>query len=105
MANGTGSGASTPGATGLQSPLGTWAVGSDGTETLTRYYCESDSNGVGFCSANDIAWNVTNGSNYGQTRAWKLLATAGDNIYVMERLTDMGDSFDQYRVNVYTKTN
>ena len=105
LANGTGAGSSTPGASALQSPLGTWAVGSDGTETLTRYFCESDSNGVGFCSANDIAWNVANGDNYGQTRTWKLLATSGNNIYVMERLTDMGDSFDQYRVNVYTKTN
>jgi hypothetical protein len=105
LADGTGAGAFTPGAAGLQSPLGTWAVGSDGTETLTRYYCEADSNGVGFCSANDIAWNIANGNTYGQTRAWKLLATSGNNIYVMERLTDIGDSFDQYRVNVYTMTN
>ena len=105
LGNGTGAGSSVPGASALQSPLGTWAVGSDGTETLTRYYCESDSNGVGFCSAGDIQWNLSNGNDYGQTRSWKLLATSGNNIYVMERLTNMGDSYDQYRVNVYTKTN
>ena len=80
-------------------------VGSDGTETLTRYYCESDSKGVGFCSPDDITWNLNNGNDYGQTRSWKLLATSGANVYVMERLTNLGDSFDQYRVNVYTKTN
>ena len=105
QADGTGAGSSTPGASGLQTPLGTWVVGSDGTETLTRYYCESDSKGVGFCSPDDITWNLNNGNDYGQTRSWKLLATSGANIYVMERLTNLGDSFDQYRVNVYTKTN
>ncbi len=105
LANGTGSGSYTPGASALLTPLGTWAIGSDGSETLTRYYCEPDSNGIGFCSAGDIAWNLNNGYDYGQTRTWKLLATSGSNIYVMERLTNMGDSFDQYRVNVYTKTN
>ena len=105
QADGTGAGSSTPGASGLQAPLGTWVVGSDGTETLTRYYCESDSKGVGFCSPDDITWNLDNGNDYGQTRSWKLLATSGANVYVMERLTNLGDSFDQYRVNVYTKTN
>ena len=105
LADGTGSGSNTPGATELYKPLGSWAIGQDGTETLTRYYCESDSSGVGFCSAGDIAWNVDNGYAYGQARAWKLLATAGSNIYVMERLSNLGSTFDQYRVNVYTKTN
>ena len=105
QANGTGAGSSIPGASALQSPLGTWVVNADGSETLTRYYCEPDSNGVGFCSAGDITWNLNNGYDYGQTRTWQLLATSGNNIYVMERLTNMGDSLDQYRVNVYTKTN
>ena len=105
QADGTGAGSSTPGASALQSPLGTWTVLKDGTESLTRYYCETDDKGVGFCSEGDIAWNVANGSNYGQTRSWKLLATSGNNDYVMERLTNLDGSYDQYRVNVYTKTN
>ncbi len=105
LQNGTGSGSSVPGAASLQTPLGTWAVGADGSETLTRFYCESDSNHVGFCSAGDIAWNVSNGNNWGQTRTWTLLATSGNNIYVMERLTNLDGSYDQYRTNVYTKTN
>ena len=105
LANGTGSGSNSPGTAGLYTPLGTWAIGSDGSETLTRYYCESGSDGVGFCSDADIAYNVNNGYSYGQKRAWKLLATAGNNVYVMERLTTLGDTYDQYRVNVYTKTN
>jgi len=36
---------------------------------------------------------------------WKLLATSGSNVYVMERLTNLDGSYDQYRVNVYTTTN
>ncbi len=60
---------------------------------------------MGFCSANDIAFNLNNGNDYGQLRTWQLLATSGNNVYVMERLTNLGDSLDQYRVNVYTKTN
>jgi hypothetical protein len=48
---------------------------------------------------------VANGDSYGQARTWKLLATSGNNIYVMERLTMLGSTYDQYRVNVYTKTN
>ena len=105
LANGTGSGSSTTGTSGLQTPLGTWAVGSDGSETLTRYYCESGDGGVGFCSDGDIAWNVNRGNSYGQTRTWTLLAASGNNIYVMERLTSLGTTYDQYRVNVYTTTN
>jgi hypothetical protein len=41
----------------------------------------------------------------GLRRKCELLATSGANIHVMERLTNLGDSFDQYRVNGYTKTN
>jgi hypothetical protein len=48
---------------------------------------------------------VANGISYGQARTWKLLATAGNNVYVMERLVQLGTTYDQYRVNVYTKTN
>jgi hypothetical protein len=90
LANGTGSGSNSLGADGLCTPLGTWAI---------------DSNGVGVCSDQDKAWNVANGNAHGQTRAWTLLRTSGNNIYVMERLTNLGQTFDQYRVNVYTKTN
>jgi hypothetical protein len=104
LADGTGSGSSTTGTSGLSTPLGTWTVGSDGVETLTRYYCSVPTSAVGMCSADDIAWNLANGYAYGQVRAWKLLRTSGDNIYVMERLSDLGQSFDQYRVNVYTRT-
>ncbi|MCK9688862.1 Ig-like domain-containing protein [Scleromatobacter humisilvae] len=105
LQNGTGAGSSVPGSSALQTPLGTWTVLKDGTESLTRYYCESDSSGVGFCSPGDIAWNVANGYNWGQTRTWTLLATSGNNVYVMERLTNLDGSYDQYRTNVYTKTN
>jgi hypothetical protein len=35
LSNGTGSGSSSAGASGLFSPLGTWAINSDGSETLT----------------------------------------------------------------------
>ncbi len=105
LANGTGAGSSVAGSAQLQQPVGTWAIGDDGSETLTRYYCSTNAGGVGVCSDSDIAWNVSNGWSYGQTRTWKLLATSGNNIYVMERLTSLGISYDQYRVNVYTKTN
>ena len=106
QSDGTGSGSYSTGASGLFSPLGTWVVNSDGSETLTRYYCETTAgSAVGFCSANDIAYNVAHGYNWGQTRTWTLLATSGNNDYVMERLTNLDGSYDQYRVNVYTKTN
>jgi hypothetical protein len=105
LADGTGSGSSLSGAAHLQHPLGTWKIGDDGSETLTRYYCGVNASGVGVCSDSDIAWNVANGDSYGQARTWKLLATSGNNIYVMERLTMLGSTYDQYRVNVYTKTN
>ena len=104
-ADGTGSGSSLAGDAHLQHPIGTWVIGDDGSETLTRYYCSVDSSGVGTCSDSDIAWNVANGQQYAQVRTWKLLATAGNNIYVMERLAFPGSTYDQYRVNVYTKTN
>lgn len=105
LANGTGSGSSTPGTANLNMPLGTWAIDSNGVETLSTYYCSTDSTGVGVCSDQDKAWNVSNGYSYGQARAWTLLRTSGNNVYVMERLTSLGQTFDQYRINVYTKTN
>jgi hypothetical protein len=104
LADGTGAGSNSPGSSGLFSPLGTWTVGADGTETLTRYYCNDGTTAVGVCNATNIAWKVAHGYAYGQTRTWKLLATSGSNVYVMERLTNLGTNFDQYRVNVYTKT-
>ena len=103
QADGTGAGSYSPGPSGLFHPLGTWAVDSDGVETLTRYYCNGGTTGIGVCSADDIAQRLAAGNAYGQTRAWKLLATSGSNIYVMERLTNLGGSLDQYRVNIYTK--
>jgi len=105
LADGTGSGSSVAGDAHLQHPIGTWTIGDDGSETLTRYYCGVNASGVGVCSDSDIAWNVANGISYGQARTWKLLATAGNNVYVMERLVQLGTTYDQYRVNVYTKTN
>ena len=106
QSDGTGSGSYSTGASGLFSPLGTWAINSDGSETLTRYYCETVAgSAVGLCTADDIAYNVAHGNNWGQTRTWTLLATSGNNDYVMERLTNLDGSYDQYRVNVYTKTN
>jgi hypothetical protein len=108
LADGTGGGSATPGPADLYTPLGTWAVGPDGTEALTRYYCSGSGSGsagaVATCTPDQIATYEAQGRAYGQVRAWKLLATSGNNIYVMERLTNLGTSFDQYRVNVYTKT-
>jgi hypothetical protein len=105
LSNGTGSGSNTLGTDGLYTPLGTWTIEADGSETLTRLYCSANDVGVGVCSQADKDWNVANGYAWGQARAWKLLATAGANIYVMERLTNLGSTLDQYRLNVYTKTN
>ena len=104
LADGTGSGSSVAGDANLQHPIGTWTVGDDGGETLTRYYCGVNANGIGTCSDSQIASRVANGQQYAQVRTWKLLATAGNNIYVMERLSFPGSTYDQYRVNVYTKT-
>ena len=109
LADGTGSGSSVAGTSALQHPLSTWAVGDDGSETLTRYYCTDGSrvtaNGVvgSMCSSDQLA--SFGGNAYGQVRKWNLLATSGNNIYVMERLSFLGGTYDQYRVNVYTKTN
>jgi len=107
LADGTGSGSNTAGPSGMYNPLGTWAIGSDGSETLTRYYCNNGATNVStMCTAGQIASFAANdNSPYGQVRAWTLLATSGSNIYVMERLTNLGTTYDQYRVNVYTKTN
>ncbi|MFL6695611.1 MAG: Ig-like domain-containing protein [Vitreoscilla sp.] len=109
LADGTGSGSSVAGTSALQHPLSTWAINDDGSETLTRYYCSNGArvtaNGVvgSMCSDQQLA--SFGGNAYGQVRTWKLLATAGNNIYVMERLSFLGGTYDQYRVNVYTKTN
>lgn len=105
LADGTGAGSSFAGSANLQHPLGTWTIGSDGSETLTRYYCSSPTSPIGSCSADQIAQRTNAGAAYGQVRTWQLLATAGNNVYVMERLTMLGSTYDQYRVNVYTKTN
>jgi hypothetical protein len=110
LADGTGSGSYSTGPSALFNPLGTWTIGSDGSETLTRYYC-TDGNSVttangtvsAMCNADQIASLGANG--YGQVRTWSLLASSGSNIYVMERLIYLGGNYDQYRVNVYTKTN
>lgn len=107
MPNGTGVGNDQP--TAPTTPgirLGTWVVNSDGTETLSRYYCAADSNGVSLpCSADQIAADKATGSAYAQIRTWKLLAVSGNNLFVMERLSMLDGIYDQYRVNVYTKTN
>jgi hypothetical protein len=105
LADGTGGGSATTGTADISRPLGTWAVGTDGTETLTRYYCSSPTSPIGSCSADQIAQRTNAGALYGQVRTWQLLATSGNNLYVMERLTMLGSTYDQYRVNVYTKTN
>ncbi len=105
LADGTGGGSPTTGAADIATPLGTWAVGLDGTETLTRYYCRSATSPVGSCTPDQIAQRTSVGAPYAQIRSWSLLAVAGNNIYVMERLTTLGIAYDQYRVNVYTKMN
>ena len=108
LSDGTGAGSGSPGPSALANPLGTWAIGSDGSETLTRYYCtngDSVTTANGTVSAMCSPDQIASLGNYGQVRTWTLLATSGSNLYVMERLTNLGTSFDQYRVNVYTKTN
>ena len=75
------------GSAGSPISAGTWAIASDGSETFTRSYCNDGTLSCG----------------QGQVRTWTLLATAGKNIYVMERLQDLGQ-IDQYRVNVYTNS-
>ncbi|HEX7686927.1 MAG TPA: Ig-like domain-containing protein [Burkholderiaceae bacterium] len=64
---------------------GTWTIAPDGSEVFTRSYCNDQTLSCG----------------QGEVRSWTLLATAGSNIYVMERLQELG-SMDQYRINVYT---
>ncbi|MGN6528512.1 MAG: Ig-like domain-containing protein [Burkholderiaceae bacterium] len=64
---------------------GTWAIAPDGSEVFTRSYCGDQTLSCG----------------QGELRSWTLLATAGANVYVMERLQELG-SMDQYRINVYT---
>lgn len=44
--DGTGAGSNSIGPSGLYNPLGTWAIGADGSETLTRYYCDNGSANV-----------------------------------------------------------
>lgn len=105
LVGGIGAGSSTPGTANLQRAFGMWMVGEDGTETLTTYYCHTGINGVGSCTDADIAYNASNGETYGQTRSWKLLAVSGNDNYVMEHLTTLGGTYDQYRINVYTKMN
>ncbi len=73
------------GSSGSPYSPGNWAIAGDGSEVFTRSYC------------NDGTLSCGNG----QVRSWTLLATAGNNVYVMERLQNL-PGFDQYRVNVYT---
>lgn len=87
-ADGTGLGISLD-ATGQQNGAqtnGFWALNSDGSMTLKRYSCDPKAAGC-------LPWHQ---------RTWTLLATVDKRIYVMERLK-INDSYDQYRVNVYTK--
>ena len=87
-ADGTGQGTSFD-ASGKQtgsSSSGFWSLNSDGSMTLKRYSCDPKAAGC-------LPWHQ---------RTWTLLATVDKRIYVMERLK-INDSYDQYRVNVYTK--
>jgi hypothetical protein len=65
---------------------GLWALNSDGSMSLKRYGCDPKAAGC-------LPWHQ---------RTWTLLAVVDKRIYVMERLK-INDSYDQYRVNVYTK--